>query len=539
MLRFRRVVLATATVVAGAALSASPAGAYARPPALTYPEQIQTQHFLVHYTGAGLDHVLHQQAADLGALAENAYSAETGWGFPAPPNDGDGLIDIYVIAQPQGVLGSAWPDDETSLTTTTGWIEVDPASVSSQHVIAHELFHLIQFGLWFPTDGWALESTAEWVGFRVDGYSAPDGLELAPPDMSVDCIQWNGACANDDPYELGGYSRWTFWEYLYEKFGNTIFKDVLSQLAAVGDPNGTAMSALATVLAAKGTSLANVFQDYSVANLTGSWPVTALQNVAPPTWSSIDTGTTTRVLPVQRVAVNHLAARYLAFQRGDGSGSDNRCYAASLTLTVALPAGSSAKPYFYWSGPGGAAQPLALNGSTATITLPWDTCNWSPVPPYTSVGYLSLPNPSQTANGQVFTVSGSLTVDSSVLATPDTPPTVPNVRGVVVDAPANEVAPSIFVYGPAVVPLARKASDVRLVVFASGEGKLHAIVGAVDLGTVGLRAGNNDLRLRLPAAARRALAGRGSAVLRLTSLSATGAQGATVTRKLKLAPRHR
>ena len=74
---------------------------------------------------------------------------------------------------------------------------------------------------------------------------------------------------------------------------------------------------------------------------------------------------------------------------------------------------------------------------------------------------------------------------------------------------------------------------VRLIVFSSGPGKLQASLGSSSLGTFTLRAGNNDVRFRLPASAVKALRKTASAraeppSLRLTSLSTEGARGATV-----------
>ena len=80
---------------------------------------------------------------------------------------------------------------------------------------------------------------------------------------------------------------------------------------------------------------------------------------------------------------------------------------------------------------------------------------------------------------------------------------------------------------------------VRLIVFSSGEGKLQASAGTKNLGTYRLRAGNNDIRFKLPQSIVNALrkpAGRtvNSSVLTLKCLSPGGAAGVTVSRKLTL-----
>ena len=72
---------------------------------------------------------------------------------------------------------------------------------------------------------------------------------------------------------------------------------------------------------------------------------------------------------------------------------------------------------------------------------------------------------------------------------------------------------------------------LRVIVFSSGSGKLKATLGSVVLGTVGLRAGNNDVRWTLPASLVTALRRTSSDnLLSLTSLSPSGTTGATITR---------
>jgi hypothetical protein len=205
---------------------------------------------------------------------------------------------------------------------------------------------------------------------------------------------------------------------------------------------------------------------------------------------------------------------------GDPSGP---CYAATLTLNVAIPAGVQSRPYFYWPSTGSTPIPLALSGSNATLSLPWDTCTWD------LTGLLSIPNDSTSTDGVVFTVSGTLTVDKT-RPTTSTPPPPGSYAGPTVPAPAAEDAPAIALYGPETLRVSKSKRLVRLVVFSSGQGKLQAQLGATILGTRALRAGNNDLRFTLPTGFARTLAAKST--LAVTSLSTTGERGATITRKL-------
>ena len=530
-----RLLAAAVLLGALAAFSASPAAA-ARP--LGYPNLLTTAHFEIHYTGdlgppVDPSRIVDQQAGDLAANAERAYATITGWGYPPPLDDGDGKTDIYVTdLSSVGALGLTIPD--TAGNVTTAYIEIDPTVVDSEHVIAHELFHAVQFGIWIPADAWLLEGSAEWTGFAADNYD-PAGAgatklsdTLSQPDMSLDCV--SDACG-PDPYENGGYSRWSFFEYLAERFGNGFMKDVFSTGAALNDPTATGETLLADTLQAKGTTIGSTFNDYSAHVIAGNFQLTALQGVAPTTYGNpIQTGTQTAALPITRVAVNHLAARYLDFTPGTGSAVAE-CYAATLALTVALPAGLGSQPYFYSTSAGTTALPLSVNGSTASLNVPWNTCAGAPA------GYLSLPNPSTTADGQTFTVSGTLTVDtstvSSATAAPDPLDAGP---GAVVAAPTTDLAPAIYLYGAQVIRVSTSDRMVRLIVFSSGPGMLSAKAGSTNLGTYQLRPGNNDVRFKLPQslvnALRKPAAAASPSLLTLTSLSSNGTAGTTVSRKL-------
>jgi hypothetical protein len=238
-------------------------------------------------------------------------------------------------------------------------------------------------------------------------------------------------------------------------------------------------------------------------------------------------------LPAQKVAVNHLAARYLAFTRG--SGSAGPCYEATLSLNVSWPTGLGARPYFLWTettapppaddapAPLPVATPLAVSGNAATLSVPWSTCSSG------DAGVLSLPNPSTTVDAAELTVTASMTVDKTRLAT-STPPPAGSYTGPTVPAPDAEPAPAIALYGPETLRVSKRKRVVRLVVFSSGQGELEAQLGTTALGKRSLRAGNNDLRFTLPRGFARTLAARN--VLTVTSLSSSGSRGATVSRKL-------
>ena len=516
----------------GAALAlGGPAAAQPNP--ADFPETLSTAHFRVHWTGdfdREDERATIQEAGDVAAWAEQAYElAVTTWGYPAPPSDGDSLIDIWLGELAEGVLGVA--TKEPAGNPTSGWIALDAESGLDPATVAHEVFHVIQFGIWTPADSWFLEGSAEWVGYHFTQYAPPPGVALSAtysrPDLSLDC---DGPGCGDDPYEAGGYSRWPFFQYLYERFGSSLLRDVLVQGGAAADASARGATLLANTLTGRGKTLPDVFGDYTVAHMAGAYAPTAMQGVPPAHHVSVATGTETTTLPVRAIPVNHLAARYVRLV--SGGATVGNCHAATLSLTVALPAGVTSRPHFYSPAVASAPLPLNVSGSTASLSVPWTTCAGS------ATGYLSLPNASVTGDAKLFHVSGSLSVDRSTILAPAAPPQ-PFYSGPSEAAPTAELPPSIHVYGAQTLRVSASTRVVRLIVFASGAGRLRASLGATAIGTATLRGGNNDVRFRLPASAfaqlRRAASVRsGSSTLALTSLSATGEAGTTVTRRVSV-----
>jgi hypothetical protein len=500
---------------------------------LGLPETMTTPHFQIHYSGdpASAAPITHQQAGNLAGNLERAYSTVVSdWGYPAPLNDGDGLIDVYIAdLTPFEVSGLAFR--ETAAAQTWGYIHLDDGATGLPSVAMHEFFHLVQFGIWAQMDSYLLEASAEWAGFRFIGFplavdfGASEPVPLLDlvgrPDLSLTCS--GDACGTTD-YERMGYSRWHFFEYLTERFGGSTVNDLFQQGKTVNDPALLGGDLLAQMLLAKGASLDDVFQDWTVANMTGDYTATGLKGITPPSYSTTLTGNSSGTLAAQKIPVNHLAARYVAFKRGTGT-SDGACYAATLNVTVTVPAGLGAQPVFRWTAAGSPAIPLALSGTTATLSVPWDTCSWA------DVGLVSLPNPSVAVDAALFTVSGSITVDKKTLAT-STPPPAGTYTGPTVPSPDGDEPPSIAVYGPETLRVSKRKRVVRIVVFSSGSGKLNAQLGSLSLGSRELRTGNNDLRFTLPRTVSRSLAA--ASRLTFTSVSPGGTRGATVTRKLVL-----
>jgi hypothetical protein len=543
MMRRPLIVLALCAALAGVLGGAAHAAPPYRP---AMPQLFTSAHFAIHYDGdpSAPDYTTEVQAGGLASYLEQSYTTLTGLGFGAPVDDAvttPGLIDYYVVDLSQDkvpfALGPDGAGAPVSGSVDFGKSEID--TVQENWEAAASLFGIAEFRYWNDlnnSEDWAFWGPAQWFGFKAIGYPGTSVNDLGPVGGSLDC---------DDPYnppaqqqrcssvafEEQGQSHWTFWELLAQRFGPTFVSDFFTQQ---NTSSSSALAALQTTLNARGTSLDDAFHDWSVRTMIGGWNIPALDASAPPLAATISTGATTANLGSQTFSVDHLATRYIAFTRGDNAG-DHPCFQATLTITVGYPATIAARPVFSWNAPGTAGVELTPTSSTsATATLPWDTCLWA-----NNKGLLSLTNSSTTTNAALFTVTSKLNVDTTKPASATTSPTQLPIYGGQTQVPNGEIAPSIDVFGPLVLQVSASSPILRLIVESSGDGVLQAQLGSLDLGSPTLRAGNNDLRFTVPKALLTRLRRSSSvgSLLMLTPMSVTGAAvGTAVSRRVTVAP---
>jgi hypothetical protein len=551
--RFRSTLAPLALVLLAGALAVSVPRAEATDP---FPNvgiaTLSSDHFEIHYdrtdhsTLCPTVYVTQEQAGQVLAMAERAYTLYSSWGYPAPvldSGDGDSLLDISVDEFDQvpnqcissGAIDPSIPREVdgtlsrwNALTNPVapagaGQIHLDSQKGLLYHVVAHEVFHLFQRTIYPTNDQWLEEGTAEWAAVRAEGSASNLGQIRA-----IDCV---GAECGETETDRAGYPGWLLFEYLAERYGDSAVKAVWDRVAAVNNPTIPATSDLSDVLATHGTTLASFFNDFTTARLTGSMTFPGLAGVLPQPQTSVSVGAISGPLPSAVVAVNHLGVGYVGLEHGGDPASP--CYAATLTVNVSMPSGITATPYFYANTTGAVAKALTVSGSTASITTPWNTCAGSPT------AYLSLPNDTLNGNGKEFVVTGSTTVDPSTPATPSAPPARAPVSGPVVTAPTVAVAPKVTLHAPEVLRVSAKARQLRFIVFSTGEGKLRATLGATNLGTANLQAGNNDLRFLLPAGLLKVRRTSSTTTLELTSYSPSGARGMTITRRVAVQPAKR
>lgn len=547
MMRSSRLLLPFALVVVAASLAAGVPRAAATDPFPTGPSTLSSDHFQVHLSGdtspCPTATITQEHAGDLLGMAERAYALYSNWGYTTPvPDSGDGLTDISVDGFGTGCLTygsigigvpvplSRWDAVITPVAPAgAGEIHLNAATGLGYHIVAHQVFHLFEDAVLPPdTNQWLHEGLAEWAAVRAE--SAIGGLEQNP-DRTMDCV---GSSCGDTEFDRNGYPGWMLFEYLAERFGDGAVKSVLDTSAATPALSGT--QALSAVVQPLGTTLGKFFEDYTTARMTGNFTSELLAGVLPQTQGSIVVASKSGAISPVTLAVNHLAVRYVDLAHGADTDT-GPCYSASLALKVALPAGVASTPYYYANTKGASAQPFTVSGSTAALTVPWNTCAASPH------AYVSLPNETNDAvppalDGREFTVSGTVTVDKSKPASASEPPAGVKITGPVIQAPTTDPAPDLTVHAPELIRVSSKTRLLRFIVYSNGDGTLKATLGSTWLGSGGLHVGNNDIRFVLPTQLFKSLRKTNTPanVLTLTSFSSGGTQGASTIRRVAMQP---
>ena len=435
--------------------SAQQNAVYSTTPPSTGPNEFSTAHFDVWYSSdpSSANYMTETQAGDLAAFAEQAYSAYAALGFPAPWTDAStGKAEIYVID-----MTDVQPLERGVRRLLLLRLEHDRPPRASRLPVDWDIFALVEERIG-GADVWFFQEAAQWAAAKISGYPASAATDVGPFEVSLDCLDPNYdvgmARCSKNGYENLALSRWPFQEYLAEKFGTGFMLEVLQDGVSAGD----SMIGLQNALAAHGSNLTAEYEAYTTKLMVGGWTAQDLDSISiPVSGSAILTGTTTGDTTSQSFSVDHLATRYVEFDRGGGSGF-NACYAATLTVTVQIPGGVASQPVFYWNGTGSSPVPLTVNGSTATATVPWDTCKWS------NRALLSLPNATTSVDSATFAVSAHLTVDFSTPAASALPPAQVNQYGTPVGASTYSSAPTLSLYGPATTSVTTSDTTLKVVV---------------------------------------------------------------------------
>jgi Family of unknown function (DUF6055) len=497
---FRRLAAGTIAGLALSVLASSPAFASARPDTSGWPSPVASTHFVVH-PSPGVS------AADAQQVSENfeaAYATEvTSWGFHAPLSDGslggDSRVDVYV----QGTftptdLGEALHDTENT-PTTSGFAMINPNAAGNAETAAHELFHLLQYAVYAHGARFVKEGTAEWAAANVTGHTPWLVTYWDSPQQSLDCPA-GSPCASSDL----SYARWIFFDFLSERYGPGIVRELLDRMAALQADSGSMdLDALNDVLAAHGSSLTQAFDDFSAANAAGGYTFPGLSGSTKYLRPAVAayTGATSISLAAQALTIDHLAAGYVRIYSGDPRSSAPNCGAAIMHISVTIPAGVQSQPSF---ADATGVHPITVNGGTASADLPWSNC-------IGAQGVLAVPNASRSADGAQFVVRMSNDV---------IPPRLP----------AGTHAPAIGLSMPVLATIARRHPYLSFRIHATAAGTLHVLLKSRYIRrSYRLRPGTNRLRLRLPSGF---ASGRHQIVF--TAYSTTGARGKTIKRHVTI-----
>jgi hypothetical protein len=539
MTRSSRFLLPFALVALAASLAVGvPRAAAIDPFPTTGVVTLSSDHFRIHYSRdvapCPTAYITQEHAGEILGMAERAYALYSSWGYTAPVALVDISVDDFSISCiPHGSIPGGTPPPLNRwnailepVAPGADEVHLSFASGLEHHVVAHEVFHLFEDAVAPGADQWLQEGLAEWASVRAN--AAAGGLEQNP-DRTMDCV---GSECGDTEFDRNGYPGWMLFEYLAERFGDAKVKSVLD--AAAANPGWTGTQALSSVVQPLGPTLGKFFEDYTTARMTGNFTSAVLAGVLPQTQGSIVVGSSSGAISPVTLAVNHLAVRFVDLAHGLDTDT-GPCYSASLALKVALPAGVASTPYYYANAKGAVAQAFSVSGTTASLTLPWNTCGTSPH------AYVSLPNETNDVSppaldGREFTVSGTVTVDKSKPASASEAPAGVKVIGPVIQAPTTDPAPDLTLHAPELIRVSAKTRLLRFIVFSSGDGTLKATLGSTWLGSAGLHAGNNDVRFVLPTQLLKSLRKTTTPanVLMLTSYSPGGTQGASVTRRVAM-----
>ncbi|MGA8256228.1 MAG: MXAN_6640 family putative metalloprotease [Nocardioides sp.] len=240
-----------------------------------------SKHMCLHRTRIGADAPPgNAWARTVLQMLERTWQHHVGkLGYRPPPSDGsrggNGKFDVYLKELgSQGVYGYCAPertvagksrqassfcviDDDFSRDQFPG-SPLDNLRVTA----AHEFFHAIQFGYDFQEDPWLLESTATWMEERFadrvnDNRQYLRFGQVAQPATSLDIFESSG---------FVHYGNWPFWEYLSERFGVKIVRQIVERAGTGrGLPNDFSIEATRRVLTKHG-GFDRVFAEYAAGN---------------------------------------------------------------------------------------------------------------------------------------------------------------------------------------------------------------------------------------------------------------------------------
>lgn len=191
-----------------------------------------------------------------------------------------------------------------------------PPKKSLRATAAHEFFHAVQYSYDYGEDRWFLESTATWMEEQVfddvnDNRQYLPSSQVRVPWIPLDTFTGAGSMQ---------YGNWVFWEYLSQRYGKGIVREVLAATAPHGKRNSYSTATLKKKLKSRG-GFAKVYRTFAAANLFPrkayaegkSWPSPGLAGNTELTKS--------RKKAAGSIQVDHLAAHHARVRPAKGLSS--------------------------------------------------------------------------------------------------------------------------------------------------------------------------------------------------------------------------
>ena len=275
-------------LLSGAAAAVPSASKYERPSPYTVPEAppLCDAVACVHYvtatddapppTDANGNGVPDEPEVVLAAL-QSAWLVEFGTlGFAAPPPDqgagGDDRYDVYLENRTGQAGGVTAPELDLPAGNSTSRIylasNLSQILVGSQDlasVVAHELGHAAQFAVSSDSIGQRFfdESMATWLQEEVVPGSALDLVEagqFATPDVPLDY----NIGADELSFDAPVYAQWIFFDYLADRYGTQVIRQMLE---ASRPPGVWEVTAMDSALRLHSSSLAKAYVGFAKAIL--------------------------------------------------------------------------------------------------------------------------------------------------------------------------------------------------------------------------------------------------------------------------------